>query len=320
NRGTLSRALRLALQRTVANGDQAILYLNRRGFATVVLCRDCGFVVACPACEIPFAYHLDQVLICHRCGRRASPPTACPACVGKRIRHLGVGTQRVEEEVREAVPGASILRLDRDATRAKGAHAALFERMRSGQAQVIVGTQMVAKGFDLPGVALVGVVNADTVLNLPDFTSAERTFQLLTQVLGRSGRGAAGGHGIVQTYLPDHYAIRAAAAHDYATFAEAELAGRARFGYPPFGRLLVLQTQAKRQDTVTDRATGYAAELRIAADKDADVYGPAPAFAAKRAGSFHMQVILRGADPRRVLDRVPPSAEWTVDVDPVTLL
>ena len=320
NRGTLSRALRAALQRTVAKGDQAILYLNRRGFATVVLCRDCGFVVACPACEIPFAYHLDGSLVCHRCGRRASPPTACPACGGPRIRHLGVGTQRVEEEVREAVPGASILRLDRDAVRAKGAHATLFERMRSSRAQVIVGTQMVAKGFDLPGVALVGVVNADTVLNLPDYTSAERTFQLLTQVLGRSGRGAAGGHGIVQTYLPDHYAIRAAAAHDYTTFAEAELAGRARFGYPPFGRLVVLQTQAKRQETVADRAAGYAAELRAAAGADADVYGPAPAFAAKRAGSFHMQVILRGPDPRRVLERVPPSGEWTVDVDPVTLL
>src|SRR6266545_3266725 len=161
--------------------------------------------------------------------------------------------------------------------------------MRTGRAQVIVGTQMVAKGFDLPRVALVGVVNADTVLNLPDFTSAERTFQLLTQVLGRSGRGSAGGHGILQTYLPDHYAVRAAAAHDYTTFAEAELAGRARFGYPPFGRLVLMQTQAKRADTVTKRAEAYAAELRAKAERDAEVFGPAPAFAAKRAGAFRMQ-------------------------------
>jgi len=320
NRGTLSRALRLALERTVAKGDQAILYLNRRGFATVVLCRDCGYVAECPACEIPFAYHLDGSLVCHRCGRRADPPAVCPKCHGPRIRHLGVGTQRVEEEVREAVPGASLVRLDRDAVRRKGAHAALFERMRSGKAQVIVGTQMVAKGFDLPGVALVGVVNADTVLNLPDYTSAERTFQLLTQVLGRSGRGSVGGRGFLQTYLPDHYAIRAAAAHDYASFAEAELAGRARFGYPPFGRLVLLQTQAKRQDTVTRRAESYANELRAASARDAEVFGPAPAFAAKRAGAFRMQVILRGGAPLRVLDRVPPSADWTVDVDPVTLL
>jgi primosomal protein N' (replication factor Y) len=320
NRGTLSRALKLALERAVAKGDQAILYLNRRGFATVVLCRDCGFVVPCPACDIPFAYHLDGSLVCHRCGRRATPPEVCPQCGGRRIRHLGVGTQRVEEEVRAAVPAAPLIRMDRDAVRLKGAHAALFEKMRSGRAQVIVGTQMVAKGFDLPGVSLVGVVNADTVLNLPDYTSAERTFQLLTQVLGRSGRGSAGGRGILQTYLPDHYAIRAAAAHDYAAFAEAELAGRARFGYPPFGRLALLQTQAKRLDTVTKRAEALVAALKASSGADAEVFGPAPAFAAKRGGAFRMQVILRGADPIALLDRIAPGGEWTVDVDPVTLL
>ncbi len=325
NRGTLSRALRIALQRTVAKGEQAILYLNRRGFATVVLCRDCGHVVACPACDIPFAYHtrseeVDGSLVCHRCGRRATAPVACPQCGGRRIRHLGVGTQRVEEEVREAVPGAPLIRMDRDAVRLKGAHAALFEKMRTGRAQVIVGTQMVAKGFDLPGVSLVGVVNADTVLNLPDYTSAERTFQLLTQVLGRSGRGSAGGRGILQTYLPDHYAIRAAAAHDYATFAEAELAGRARFGYPPFGRLVLLQTQAKRLDTLNTRGESLVAALRASAGGDAEVFGPAPAFAAKLRGAFRIQVILRGKDPLALLDRVSPGPEWTVDVDPVTLL
>src|SRR5204862_8133228 len=152
------------------------------------------------------------------------------------------------------VPTARLARLDRDAVKAKGAHAAMYERMRSGQAQVIIGTQMVAKGFDLPGVSLVGVVNADTQLNLPDFTAAERTFELLTQVLGRSGRGEAGGRGIVQTYLPEHYAIRAAAAHDYVTFAEAELEGRRRFGYPPFGRLALLSTAAKKIETVERRS------------------------------------------------------------------
>ena len=179
---------------------------------------------------------------------------------------------------------------------------------------------MVAKGFDLPGVSLVGVVNADTVLNLPDFTSAERTFQLLTQVLGRSGRGSVGGRGILQTYLPDHYAIRAAAAHDYVAFAGAELEGRARFGYPPFGRLVLLQTQAKRLDTVTKRADALVTALRADDRGDAEVFGPAPAFAAKRAGAFRMQVILRGKDPVALLERISPGPEWTVDVDPVTLL
>jgi primosomal protein N' (replication factor Y) len=321
NRSTLSAALRTALQKTVAKGEQAILYLNRRGFATVVLCRDCGYVVPCPACEIPFALHADGRLVCHRCGREEPrAPTSCPTCGSRRIRHLGVGTQRVEEDVRAAVPEARLVRLDRDAVKAKGAHAAMYERMRSGQAQVIVGTQMVAKGFDLPGVSLVGIVNADTQLNLPDFTAAERTFELLTQVLGRSGRGAAGGEGVLQTYLPDHYAIRAAAAHDYATFAEHELMARRRFGYPPFGRLVLLQTAAAKEVTVERRAADLAAALRGEARGDAEVLGPAPAFAAKRAGSYRVQLVLRGDHPTDVLDRVALGAEWTVDVDPMTLL
>src|SRR3989449_539237 len=321
NRGTLSGVLRTALQRTVARGEQAILYLNRRGFATVVLCRDCGYVAKCPACDIPYAFHLDGSLVCHRCGRRdARAPERCPACGSPRIKQLGVGTQRVEEEVRAAVPKAKVIRLDRDAVRAKGSHAAAYERMRSGDAQVIVGTQMLAKGFDLPRVTLVGVVNADTVLNLPDFTAAERTFQLLTQVLGRSGRGAAGGRGILQTYLPEHYAIRAAAKHDYLAFAETELEGRRRFGYPPFGRLVLLSTQAKKLETVERRTRELAEWLREAAGGDAEVLGPAPAFAAKRAGSYRAQIVLRGAHPEDVLDRISLSDEWTVDVDPVTLL
>jgi len=321
NRSTLSSALRTALVRTVAKGEQAILYLNRRGLATVVLCRDCGYVVPCPACEIPFALHADGRLVCHRCGREEPrAPAICPRCGSARIRHLGVGTQRVEEDVRAAVPKARLARLDRDAVKAKGAHAAMYERMRSGQAQVIVGTQMVAKGFDLPGVSLVGVVNADTQLNLPDFTAAERTFELLTQVLCRSGRGTVGGEGILQTYLPEHYAIVAAAAHDYTTFAEHELRARRHFGYPPFGRLVLLQTSAAKEATVERRATELAATLRAAADGDAEVLGPAPAFAAKRAGSYRAQLVLRGDRPAAVLDRVDVGAEWIVDVDPMTLL
>src|SRR3989442_1018493 len=217
NRGPLSRALREALKRTGAGGERAIFYLNRRGFATVVLCRDCGYVAKCPACEIPYAYHVDGALVCHRCGRRERrAPEVCPACGSARIKQLGVGTQRVEEEVRAAVPRAKVIRLDRDAIRAKGAHAAAYERMRSGDAQVIVGTQMLAKGFDLPHVTLVGVINADTILNLPDFTSAERTFQLLTQGLGRSGRGEAGRRGAVPNSLPPPPAIRAAATPELA--------------------------------------------------------------------------------------------------------
>jgi primosomal protein N' (replication factor Y) len=312
----------------VEKGEQAILYLNRRGYATVVMCRDCGYVAACPACDIPFAWHASGPagtvggrMICHRCGRQeSSAPEVCPKCGSKRIRHLGVGTQRVEDDVRSAVPGARVVRLDRDAVRRKGAHAAAYELMRSGKAQVIVGTQMVAKGFDLPGVTLVGVVNADTVLNLPDHTASERTFQLLTQVLGRSGRGPAGGRGILQTYLPDHYAIRAAAAHDHVSFYHHELETRRRFGHPPFGKLVLLQTSAKKEETVKRRASELARELRETAGVDAEVLGPAPAFAAKQAGSHRAQIVLRGPHPEAVLDRVEVGPQWTVDVDPVTLL
>jgi len=321
NRSTLSRALRTALVKTVEQGEQAILYLNRRGLATVILCRDCGYVVPCPSCEIPFALHADGRLVCHRCGRWSrNVPTVCPQCASPRIRQLGVGTQRVEQDVRELLPAARIARLDRDAVARKGAHAAAYERMRSGDSQVIVGTQMIAKGFDLPGVSLVGVVNADTLLNLPDPSSAERTFQLLTQVLGRSGRGDVGGRGILQTYLPDHHAIRAAAAHDYATFVALELLDRRRFGNPPFGRLILLQTGAKKEETVETRAVRLAAELASVARADAEVLGPAPAFAAKRAGSYRVQLVLRGPRPAAVLDRVKIGSEWSVDVDPVSLL
>ena len=321
NRSTLSRALRTALVKTVERGEQAILYLNRRGLATVILCRDCGYVVPCPACEIPFALHADGRLLCHRCGKwQRPPPSVCPECKSARIRQLGVGTQRVEQDVRELVPSARVTRLDRDAVARKGAHAAAYERMRSGDAQVIVGTQMIAKGFDLPGVSLVGVVNADTLLNLPDLSAAERTFQLLTQVLGRSGRGDVGGRGILQTYLPDHHAVRAAAAHDYLAFAERELLDRRRFGNPPFGRLVLLQTAAKREETADTRAKRLAGELEAVAGDDAEVLGPAPAFAAKRAGSYRVQLVLRGRRPTAVLDRVKIGGEWSVDVDPVSLL
>ncbi|MBI3521746.1 MAG: primosomal protein N' [Chloroflexi bacterium] len=321
NRGTLSRALRIGLERTVSRGEQAILFLNRRGFATSVLCRDCGFVLPCPACDIPYAYHLNGTLVCHRCGRiENNVPRLCPSCGSPRIRHLGVGTQRVEEELHALLPKAAIARLDRDAVKRKGAHAAAYEAMRSGRSQVVIGTQMVAKGFDLPGVTLVGVINADTLLNLPDYTASERTFQLLTQVLGRSGRGPAGGTGVLQTYLPEHHAVRSAALHDYHAFAEGELLARRRFGYPPYGRLVLLQTSAKRESTVERRATELASALRASAAGDAEVLGPAPAFAAKRAGSYRVQLILRGGDPSALLDRVPVGPEWTVDVDPMTLL
>ncbi len=318
NRSIFSRKLRDALVATIRRGEQAMLFLNRRGYATVVMCRTCGHVVMCPRCDAPFAWHSPGVLLCHRCGLGGNEPELCPRCGSPQIRYLGTGTQRVEEEVKKLLPAARLLRIDRDAVRRAGAHVRVFEEMRSGRAQVIVGTQMIAKGFDLPGVTLVGVVSADTMLHLPDFASAERTFALLTQVLGRSGRGGGGGRGVIQTYVPEHYAIRAAAAQDYAAFARAELAERKRFGYPPFGRLVLLQTTAKREETVRRRAEALAERLRPHVEEGEEVLGPAPAFAAKVADVYRWQVVLRGPDPTHLLDEV--GDEWTIDVDPASLL
>ena len=318
NRSIFSRRLRTLLAEAMKRGEQAMLFLNRRGYATVVLCRSCGFVVQCPRCDVPFAWHSPGKLLCHRCGLSGAEPQTCPRCGSAQIRYLGSGTQRVEDEVRKLVGDVPIVRLDRDAVRRAGSHVRLFEEMRSGRARVIVGTQMIAKGFDLPGVTLVGVVSADTMLHLPDFAAAERTFALLTQVLGRSGRGAGGGRGVIQTYVPEHYAIRAAARQDYAGFAGAELAERKRFGYPPYGRLVLLQTSAKREETVRRRATELVAKLGPRAGEGEEVLGPAPAFAAKVADSYRWQVVLRGPDPTHLLDAV--GDEWTIDVDPASLL
>ena len=318
NKGIFSRRLRTLLVATIRRGEQAMLFLNRRGYATVVLCRDCGHVSSCPHCDVPFAWHAAGLLLCHRCGARGREPELCPRCGSPRIRYLGTGTQRVEEEVRALAGDVPIIRLDRDAVRRAGSHVRLFEEMRSGRARVIVGTQMIAKGFDLPGVTLVGVVSADTMLHLPDFAAAERTFALLTQVLGRSGRGAGGGRGVLQTYVPEHYAVQAAARQDYAAFARAELAERKRFGYPPFGRLVLLQTTAKREETVRRRANELAAALRSRAGDGEEVLGPAPAFAAKVADTYRWQIVLRGPDPTHLLDGV--GEEWTIDVDPASLL
>ena len=318
NRSIFSRRLRTLLAETMKRGEQAMLFLNRRGYATVVLCRSCGFVVQCPRCDVPFAWHSPGKLLCHRCGLSGAEPQTCPRCGSAQIRYLGSGTQRVEDEVRKLVGDVPIVRLDRDAVRRAGSHVRLFEEMRSGRARVIVGTQMIAKGFDLPGVTLVGVVSADTMLHLPDFAAAERTFALLTQVLGRSGRGAGGGRGVIQTYVPEHYAIRAGARQDYAGFAGAELAERKRFGYPPYGRLVLLQTSAKREETVRRRATELVAKLGPRAGEGEEVLGPAPAFAAKVADSYRWQVVLRGPDPTHLLDAV--GDEWTIDVDPASLL
>jgi primosomal protein N' (replication factor Y) len=306
-----------------AAGDQAILTINRRGTASVVLCRDCGHVQACPDCERPLVYHqAGTTLRCHHCGRATPLATRCPNCHSPRIRYLGGGTQRVEDEVRRAFPSLRVGRLDRDVVERRGAAERVVDAFASGQIDILVGTTLVTKGLDIPNVTLVGVVSADIALNLPDERAAERTYQLLAQAAGRAGRGDRPGRAIIQTYPPDHPAIRSVVDDDAAAFYEAELALRRRFGSPPFGRLVKLTVGIVDRDAAEREATTEADRLRARARErglDVEVVGPAPAYIARRADRWRWNVVLRGADPVAVLDG-PPEPPWSVDVDPESLL
>ncbi len=323
-RGLLSRSLAAALAALdTTHGEQAILVLNRRGTASVVLCRDCGHVQACPDCERPLVYHqAGTTLRCHHCGRATPLASRCPACESPRIRYLGGGTERVEREVRTSFPALRVARLDRDVVEHRGAAERVVDAFADGRTDVLVGTSLVAKGLDIPSVTLVGVVSSDVALNLPDERAAERTYQLLVQAIGRAGRGDRPGHAIIQTYQPDHPAITAAASGDRTAFYDAELALRERFGSPPFGRLVKLTVgladpaAADREahsmaDRLRDRATERGAAVTVV--------GPAPAYIARRADRWRWNLVLRGADPAALLDG-GVDAPWSVDVDPESLL
>lgn len=337
NRSIFSRSLLEALNDTLAHQCQALLFLNRRGSATVVLCRDCGFVVRCPNCDIPFTYHAAATrLICHRCDKRAVSPRLCPACHSPRIRYLGIGTQRVEEEAARLFPQARVLRWDRDVTGGKDAHDQILRRFARHEGDILVGTQMIAKGLDFPLVTLVGVISADTGLHMPDFRAPERTFQLLTQVAGRAGRaGTHAGHTlprsrvVVQTYTPEHYAIHAAKDHDYHRFFREEMSFRRATRYPPFARLVRFVYSAEHESLCRQSAQNLRSILERAIETGrldgVEIIGPAPCFVARVKGRYYWQVIARSSAPNgqvaalhRLLDYVPTG--WTIDVDPVDLL
>jgi primosomal protein N' (replication factor Y) len=323
-RGLLSRALAgaLAVLDTSA-GEQAILVLNRRGTASVVLCRDCGHVQACPDCERPLVYHqAGTTLRCHHCGRATPLASRCPSCGSPRIRYLGAGTERVEREVRETFPALRVGRLDRDVVQHRGAAERIVDAFAEGRLDVLVGTSLVAKGLDIPSVTLVGIVSSDVALNLPDERAAERTYQLLVQAIGRAGRGTLPGRAIVQTYQPDHPAIQAAASGDRAAFYDAELALRKRFGSPPFGRLVKLTVGLADPAAAEREAGAVAGRLRERATERGAavaVVGPAPAYIARRADRWRWNIVLRGDDPVALLDG-GVDAPWSVDVDPESLL
>ncbi len=322
NRSLLSGALDDALASLdTAGGDQAILVLNRRGTASVVLCRDCGHVQACPDCERPLVYHqAGTTLRCHHCGRATPLASRCPACGSARIRYLGGGTERVEREVRANHPTLRVARLDRDVADRRGAAERVIDTFAAGGTDVLVGTSLVAKGLDVPRVTLVGVVSSDVALNLPDERAAERTYQLLSQAIGRAGRGDRPGRAILQTYQPDHPVIRAVASRDGDAFYAAELDLRRRFGSPPFGSLLKLTVALPDRDAAEREGAAMTERLRQRATGGAtSVIGPAPAYIARRNDRWRYHVILRGDDPIGVLG-ADPGPPWSVDVDPELLL
>lgn len=326
--------LRLAMTEVLSRGEQCILFLNRRGHSTVVQCESCREPLGCDQCDIVLTWHsVGNNVVCHYCGRRRTTPTTCPSCSGALSVFKGVGTQRVAGEISRLFSGVRVLRLDTDSTRKRGVLEEALETFRRGEADVLLGTQMVAKGLDFPGVTLVGVINADLQLALPDFRSAERTFQLLTQVAGRSGRGAQPGHVIFQTSHSDHYALVAAAAQDYRAFFEKEMEARRDPRYPPYLRLVNLLFDGKDENAViteAERASTLLADRLARTPCAVDVLGPAPQPFSRLKGKHRWHVTLRGEDHRRLRDLAdgvlehasgsPKGVRVNVDVDPVSLL
>ena len=323
--GIISEQLKQEMEETFERGEQVILFLNRRAYAISLLCRDCGYQPKCKNCSINMNFHrATKQLRCHHCDLKISAPDTCPQCGGNRIRALGLGTERVEEAVKKEFPSIKISRLDRDVARKKGAIESVFANLASGDTQVLVGTQMIAKGLDFPNVTLVGVIAADTGLSIPDFRSTERTFQLLTQVAGRAGRHKPG-KVIIQTFQPEHPAIVFSASHDYKGFYESEIIDRESANYPPFVRLVNVVAISRKQQTAISLINKTSQEYSKL--KQCEVVGPAPCPLEKLRGEFRYHLLLKcekGMDiaQLRLAESVTSETGGTliVDIDPVSLM
>lgn len=352
NRSPFSRTLQAELGRVLAAGRQAVLFLNRRGHSTFVLCRDCGWVARCSECDVSLTYHAPGAdLLCHYCGHRAPAPDRCPACSGHRVRYFGAGTQKIEDEVGLLFPEARVVRLDADVVRRQGEAGRALALFAAGQADVLVGTQMVAKGLDLPGVALVAAVSADSALHLPDFRAPERTFRLLTQAAGRAGRGSEPGQVIIQTYNPEHPAVVTASTHDYRGFARVEAEARRQLGYPPWSHLIRVEFTDPDEGAARSAAEGFTKGLAAAGfdptcvspaaggQPQARFAGPAPAPLARLRGRYRWHALVFVPELSTGLDAVrrvvlettgrparggrrkrPQGPSVAVDVDPVSVL
>lgn len=334
-RGAISRPLHTAVKQTLEEKGQAILLLNRRGFATTIQCPACGHVVACPDCDMPLTHHRDGgKAICHYCDYTIPTPPWCPECRFDGIRYGGLGTQKLEVEVKSRFPDAEVARMDSDTMRRRGSHQRVLSAFRSGKVDILLGTQMIAKGLDFPNVLLVGVINADSALHFPDFRAAERTFQLVTQVAGRTGRGNRGGRVIVQTFSPEHPAIQAASRHDYAMFAKYEMEHRRKFNYPPLGhvaRLIFRGPTEEATEAAAESLVGRLEATRRALAAEVRILGPAPPPIAKLRGKFRFHVLLQASDAavlgetirRAVADFTIPAKEdvqFVIDIDAIDML
>lgn len=323
-----------AIRETTARGEQVLVLLNRRGYSSFLLCRSCGLAIQCPNCDVTLTYHRSRArLICHYCNHQAPVPAGCPACAGQFIYYVGEGTEQLEDRLHELFPEVSIARLDRDTARRKGTYERVISAFAAGEIRVLVGTQMIAKGHDFPNVTLVGVVSVDAGLSMPDFRAAERTFQLLTQVAGRAGRGELPGRVLIQTYHPEHYALVHAGEQDYEGFYDREIQFRRAMRYPPFTTLINFLVQ----DEELSRAKTWAAEvakalMRAAAGREMRVLGPAPAPLARLKEKHRWQVLVKARsrpDARDALEialheieasNAVPARALTVEIDPITLM
>jgi primosomal protein N' (replication factor Y) len=334
NRSIFSRKLQQSLKTVLDQGQQAILFLNRRGTATYVFCRECGYTLRCPRCDLPMTLHSTRPeagmvdvprtdLRCHFCGYERTVPKRCPQCTSDKIRQYGTGTEAVETQVQQLFPKARTLRWDYETTRKKGAHEIILSHFANHHADILIGTQMIAKGLDLPLVTLVGMVLADVGLNLPDYRAPERTFSLLMQVAGRAGRSPLGGEVVLQTFQPDHYVIQAASRHDYLGFYRQELDQRKRLGYPPYSRMVKLEYRhfdpQKAERTARALADQMKTRIKKEERRSTEIIGPTPCFFERIGGSYRWQVILRGPDPVSLLKQ-HQIRDWHIEIDPISLL
>ena len=332
NLSIFSQKLKNNIEKALTKNEQVLLFLNRRGYSSFALCRECGHVLRCKNCDISLTYHdKEKLLKCHYCDYQKDIPRFCPECGSEYIKKFGIGTEKLEEEVKKYFPKARVDRMDIDTTNQKGAHRKILKRLENNETDILIGTQMITKGHDYPGISVVGVITADTILNLPDFRSAERTFQLITQVAGRTGRGDIKGEVIVQTYTPGHYSIQAARKHDYQKFYKKEISLRKQLKYPPFTKLVNIIIKGEKNNEVITGANDLGSFFDNYQTEILELLGPSPAPIEKLRGKFRWQIILKFSKYKKrkyvlkeIRQRFLPykvkSVKFNIDVDPISML